>query len=229
MKKTHKLAVLLLLCLVILLFLWLRADRPCLAEQNVLNRLERANLAEESRLLNTQFAILAGYNGSLQYEEHLAAGITDTHLHMTRLWKRSFLWYPPKGRTTPRVYAWPLEETVIGVAPVQAANVCFFCYTALPAAQYQARLTVGETTLTTSGLCEAGGFTLFEFADTGAAARADGQLPESIYENLTARLYDLMDIGYDPGTKSADLTLEVTLLDAQGEMLTTARWGSPSE
>lgn len=98
-EKTHKLAVLLLLCIALLLALWLRADRPRLNAQSLLNRLERANLAEESRLLNTRFVILAGYNGSLQYEEHLAAGVTDTHLHLARLWKRSLLWYRPlRGR-----------------------------------------------------------------------------------------------------------------------------------
>lgn len=141
-EKNHKLAVL-------LLALWLRADRPRLNAQSLLNRLERANLAEESRLLNTRFVILAGYNGSLQYEEYLAAGVTDTHLHLARLWKRSLLWY-------------------------------------------QARLTAGDVTLTASGPCAEGGFTLFDFGDATP-----------------------VQAGYD--------ALEVTLLDADGNPLTTAR------
>lgn len=192
MKKRRKPARYLLLCAVLLLALWLLDGKPVFTAQSVLNRLERANLAEESRLLDTRFVIFASYNSSPQYEEYLAAGVTDTHLHLARLWKRNLLWYRPQGRTAGQLYAWPLEEVIVDEAPAAAAEPLFFCYTALPAVRYQARLTAGDVTLTASGPCAEGGFTLFDFGEATP-----------------------VQTGYD--------ALEVTLLDVDGNPLTTAR------
>lgn len=182
MKKRRKLIRYLLLCAVLLLTLWLLDGKPVFTAQRDLNRLERASLAEESRLLDTRFVIFASCNSSPQYEEYLAAGVTETHLHLARLWKRGFLWYLPQGRSAAQVYAYPLEEAIADAAPAVTAEPLFFCYTALPAARYQARLTVGEVTLTASGSCAEGGFTLFGFEQDGLISAA--------YDRLEVALLD---------------------------------------
>lgn len=182
MKKRRKPVWYLLLCAVLLLTLWLLDGKPVFTAQSDLNRLERTALAEESRLLDTRFLIFASYNSSPQYEEYLAAGVTDTHLHLARLWKRGFLWYLPQGRATAQLYAYPLEEAIADAAPAVTAEPLFFCYTALPAVQYQARLTVGEVTVTASGPCAEGGFTLFGFEKDALTSAA--------YDRLEVTLLD---------------------------------------
>lgn len=97
MKKRRKLIRYPLLCAVLLLTLWLLDGKPVFTAQRDLNRLERASLAEESRLLDTRFVIFASCNSSPQYEEYLAAGVTETHLHLARLWKRGLFVVPAAG------------------------------------------------------------------------------------------------------------------------------------
>ena len=170
MKKPVKLLLYLLLSTAILFFLWARAECPRLTAQGALNRVESSNLAPKSRLISTDFLGTVNSNGT-NYRRYIAAGVTDTHLHMTEVWKGSFFW-----RHTGRLYmpltSIPLESAIAGLAPDQwPFDFSFFCYTTLPAQRWEARLTVGSFVCTQEGQCDPGGFTLFSF-DKPACRRA---------------------------------------------------------
>lgn len=87
----------LLLIAVITVLLWCMADRPLLSAQQVVNRGERRQLLEESTLL-------------FRYDDHrlgysFAAGVTDSHFHLTRVQGGPLFWKRNGGT----VYSFPLE------------------------------------------------------------------------------------------------------------------------
>ena len=68
--------------------------------QRVMNRAERLQLLEESTLLSRYEDSRRGYT--------FAAGITDSHFHLTKLWGGPALW----ERASERVYSFPLEGDI---------------------------------------------------------------------------------------------------------------------
>ena len=92
MKKPIKLLLYLLLSAAILFFLWARAECPHLTAQGALNRIESANLAPKSQLISTHFLDIINSTGT-NYRRHMAAGVTDTPLHMSEVWKKA-CWQP---------------------------------------------------------------------------------------------------------------------------------------
>ena len=210
MKKAVKLTLWLLLSAVLLFFLWVQDGCPALSAQQAFHRMESRYLLPESR-----FEGLAslGYlrSGTANYQRYLAAGTTDTHLHMAEVRKKALLWYVV-DRWDGSIASVPLEgETTVGIAPdYWPFDYHFFCYTTLPAQQWVATVTVGDLTYTTEGTCDPSGFTLFRF-------RQLKNCPEAISASLKALSYDMLGIGYDKNSKTMDISLAVALFDANGQ------------
>ena len=220
MKKPVKLLVYLLISAVILFFLWARAECPRLTAQGALNRLESSNLAPKSKFVSAHSLGTLNSNGT-NYQRYMVAGVTDTHLHLSEIWKGGFLWHRSSRLTMPLV-SLPLEDAMVGIAPDTWPFDCsFFCYTVLPAQSWKARLTVGGFSCQQEGQCDPSGFTVFEFQILSAAAEQD-ILDPWITDNIRARVYDMTDTGYDKAMKSRDITLEITLYDGDGAELARA-------
>lgn len=227
MKKPIKLLLYLLLSAAILFFLWARAECPRLTAQGALHRMESANLAPESRLIAAPFLQSLISNG-INYRRHMAAGVTDTHLHMTEVWKGAFLWHHTSRFYMP-LTSLPLEEAMTGIAPDQwPFDYTFFCYTTLPAQRWKAQLTVGSFLCTQEGECDPSGFTLFTFDKLSKYTRYE-ELEPWIGDNLSARVHDMIGGGYDKNMKTHDILLEVTLFDQNGTEIARAVRAYPAE
>ncbi len=220
MKKPVKLLVYLLVSAAILFFLWARAECPRLTAQGALNRIESANLAPKSQLISTHFLDIVNSNGT-NYRRHIAAGVTDTHLHMSEVWKGAFLWHHT-GRFYMPLTSIPLEEAMTGIAPDQwPFDFSFFCYTTLPAQSWKARLEMGDFACVEEGKCDPSGFTIFELQALSAATLHE-ELEPWIEDNLSARVYDMIGGGYDKSMKTHDVRLELTLFDQNGTEIARA-------
>ena len=227
MKKPVKLLLYLLLSAAILFFLWARAECPRLTAQGALHRIESANLAPESRLIAAPFLQSLISNGT-NYRRHIAAGVTDTHLHMTEVWKGAFLWHHTSRFYMP-LTSLPLEDAMTGIAPDQwPFDYTFFCYTTLPAQRWKAQLTVGSFLCTQEGECDPSGFTLFTFDKLSKYTRYE-ELEPWIGDNLSARVHDMIGGGYDKNMKTHDILLEVTLFDQNGTEIARAVRAYPAE
>ena len=227
MKKPVKLLLYLLLSAAILFFLWARAECPRLTAQGALHRIESANLAPESRLIAAPFLQSLISNGT-NYRRHIAAGVTDTHLHMTEVWKGAFLWHHTSRFYMP-LTSLPLEDAMTGIAPDQwPFDYTFFCYTTLPAQRWKAQLTVGSFLCTQEGECDPSGFTLFTFDKLSKYTRYE-ELEPWIGDNLSARVHDMIGGGYDKNMKTHDILLELTLFDQSGAEIAQAIRAYPAE
>ena len=227
MKKPVKLLLYLLLSAAILFFLWARAECPRLTAQGALHRIESANLAPESRLIAAPFLQSLISNGT-NYRRHIAAGVTDTHLHMTEVWKGAFLWHHTSRFYMP-LTSLPLEDAMTGIAPDQwPFDYTFFCYTTLPAQRWKAQLTVGSFLCTQEGECDPSGFTLFTFDKLSKYTRYE-ELEPWIGDNLSARVHDMIGGGYDKNMKTHDIRLELTLFDQSGAEIAQAIRAYPAE
>ena len=227
MKKPFKLLLYLLLSAAILFFLWARAECPHLTAQGALNRIESANLAPKSQLISTHFLDIINSNGT-NYRRHMAAGVTDTHLHMLEIRKGAFLWHQPDRLYIP-LTSLPLEDALTGIAPDQwPFDYTFFCYTTLPAQRWKAQLTVGSFLCTQEGECDPSGFTLFTFDKLSKYTRYE-ELEPWIGDNLSARVHDMIGGGYDKNMKTHDIRLELTLFDQSGAEIAQAIRAYPAE
>ena len=227
MKNSVKLMLYLLLSAALVFFLWARAECPRLTAQGALHRIESANLAPKSQLISTHFLDIVNSNGT-NYRRHIAAGITDTHLHMSEVWKGAFLWHHT-GRLYIPLTSFPLEDALTGIAPDQwPFDYTFFCYTTLPAQSWKARLEMGSFSCTQEGECDASGFTLFRFQTLSPATRYQ-ELEPWIADNLSARVYDMVGGGYDKSMKTHDIRLELTLFDQSGAEIAQAIRTYPAE
>ena len=81
-------------------------------ESTAINRIESANLAPKSKFVSAHSLGRVNSNGT-NYRRHIAAGVTDTHLHMTEVWKGAFLWHHT-GRLFMPLTSLPLEEAMVG-------------------------------------------------------------------------------------------------------------------
>ena len=90
MKKAVKLLAYLLLSAALLFFLWAGAECPRLTAESALHRVESANLAPKSKLVAAHSLGAVTSNGT-NYRRYMAAGVTDTHLHLSEVWKSGFL------------------------------------------------------------------------------------------------------------------------------------------
>ena len=185
--------------------LWIMADRPMFSAQRVMNRAERLQLLEESTLLSRYEDSRRGYT--------FAAGITDSHFHLTKLWGGPALW----ERASERVYSFPLEgDTPLmllsdNYAPPDAGKEQAY----FPAAAYCPGAVSGKATLSspavegitaahiesTQFLCENGVFLFFlprpEGFHVGTGeyemlhlTMFSGRNPASVPITLTAEFYD---------------------------------------
>ena len=134
--------------------LWIMVDRPMLSAQRVMNRAERLQLLEESTLLFHYKDSRRGYA--------FAAGITDSHFHLTKLWGGPVLW----DRVSERVYSFPLEgDTPLmllsdNYAPPDAGKEQAY----FPAAAYCPGAVSGKATLSSPA---AAGITAAHIESTG--------------------------------------------------------------
>ncbi|MBR5536547.1 MAG: hypothetical protein IKU58_01440 [Clostridia bacterium] len=221
MKKAVKLTLWLLLSAALLFFLWVQDDCPALSAEQAFHRMESRYLLPESR-----FEGLAslGYlrSGTGNYQRYLAAGVTDTHLHMAEVRKKALLWYIV-DQWSGSIASVPLEgETTVGIAPdYWPFDYHFFCYTTLPAQQWEATVTVGDLSYTTEGTCGADGFTLFAFPQLE-------NCPQAISDHLKALAYDLLGVGYNKNNKTVDISLSVALFDENGQPLGVAATEYPA-
>ena len=221
MKKTVKLTLWLLLSAVLLCFLWVQDGCPALSAEQAFHRMESRYLLPESR-----FEGLAslGYlrSGTVNYQRYLAAGVTDTHLHMAEVRKKALLWYIV-DQWNGSIASVPLEgETTVGIAPdYWPFDYHFFCYTTLPAQQWVATITVGDLSYTTEGACAADGFTLITFPQLEGCS-------ETVSDSLKALAYDLLGIGYNKNNKTVDISLSVALFDENGQPLGVAATEYPA-
>lgn len=209
MKKPVKLLVYLLISAAILFFLWARAECPRLTAEGALNRIESANLAPKSRLISASF-LHNVHSSGINYRRYMAAGVTDTHLHMTELRKGAFLWHAPDLKYS--LFSLPLEGgPIAGLAPDDwPFDYNFFLYTPQPAEGWIATVAIGDQSYTTRGACDPSGFTLFSFPQLEDCEEAVGN-------NLKAHAYDMLNIRYDKDNKTMDISLAVVLYDASGE------------
>lgn len=210
MRKPVKLLLYLLLSAVILFFLWAQADCPRLTAQGALNRIESSHLLPKSRLISVPFMNQLVSDG-VNYRRHMAAGLTDTHLHITEVRKGAFLWHSPNRHYNP-LLSLPLEEgPMASFAPDEwPFDYSFFLYSPQPAESWVATVTVGDLSYTTEGACDPSGFTLFEFPQLEDCS-------ETVGNNLKAHAYDMLNIGYAKDSKNMDISLTVALFDADGQ------------
>lgn len=210
MKKPVKLLGYLLISAAILFFLWVRADCPRLTAQGALNRIESVHLAPKSQLISAQFLHQLTHDG-VNYRRHMAAGLTNTHLHIAEVRKGAWLWHGSDRLYQP-LLSLPLEDgPMTGLAPdYWPFDHTFFLYTPQPVELWVATLTMGDQTYTTEGACDPSGFTLFTFDQLENCSEEENN-------NLKAYVYDMLHMGYDKTTKYQDVTLEVTLYPHIGE------------
>lgn len=210
MKKPVKLAFYLLVCAALVFLLWARADCPRLSAESALRRIESLNLEPKSAFLT---AVNLGQirSNSGNYQRYLAAGVTDTYLHMAEVRNRVWLWYCNHSFYRPLVSV-PLEDgPVAGIAPDDwPFDHTFFLYTPQPAESWVATVTVGDLSYATEGACDPSGFTLFEFPQLEDCS-------ETVGNNLKAHAYDMLNIGYAKDSKNMDISLTVALFDADGQ------------
>lgn len=185
--------------------LWIMADRPMFSAQQAINCTERLQLLEESTLLFCHDDSRYGYS--------FAAGVTDSHFHLTKLWGGPALW----ERASERVYSFPLEEDFPlmllsdNYAPPDAEKEQSY----FSAAAYCPGAVSGKVTLSspavegitaahiesTAFLCENGVFLFFLpkpevfHSGTGEYEMLDftvfsGRNPTSVPITLTAEFYD---------------------------------------
>lgn len=211
MKKPIKLLCWLLLSAALLFFLWARLDCPRLSAESAMRRVESANLAPESTFVTACDLGSVYMTTGGNYQRYLAAGVTDTHLHMAELRNQVWLWYCDEGTYRPLVSV-PLEGgPVAGIAPNGwPFDHFFYLYTSRPAANWVATLTLGDLFYTTEGTCDPSGFTLFEFPQLENCS-------EAVSNDLNARAYDMLGIGYPKDYKTVDISLTVALFDENGQ------------
>lgn len=221
MKKPVKLALYLLACAALVFLLWFRADCPRLSVQAALRRMESINLQPKSTFVT---AVNLGQirSNSGNYQRYLAAGVTDTHLHMAQVRSRVWFWYCNHDFYRYLVSV-PLEDgPVAGIAPDDwPFDHTFFLYTPLPAESWVATVTVGDLSYTTDGTCDPSGFTLFAFPQLEDCS-------ETVSNNLKAHAYDMLNIGYAKDIKNADITLTVALFGADGQPVGSASRDYPA-
>ena len=204
MKKPIKLLLYLLLSAAILFLLWARMDCPRLTAESALSRVESANLAPKSTFLRAaSLGVLSSRGGT--YERFLAAGVTDTHLHMAEVREKGLLWYNYDSFYHPLASVPLKNEPLTGFAPdYWPFDYTFFLYTSQPMELWVASLTIGDSTYTTDGSCHPSGFTLFRFPQLE-------DCEDDVGSNLKAWAYDMLGMGYNQDSKVLDMTLEVTL------------------
>lgn len=95
----QKLLCNLLLTAATLVLLWLFFHKPFLSPQSALNYMEKQQLLSESDLIFR-------YDDDL-YGNHLAAGVSDSHFHLTYLRRDRLFWRRDNSTT---VHSFPLEE-----------------------------------------------------------------------------------------------------------------------
>ena len=185
--------------------LWIMADRPMFSVQQAINYTERLQLLEESTLLF--------HHDDNRYGYSFAAGVTDSHFHLTKLWGGPALW----ERASERVYSFPLERDLPlmllsdNYAPPDAEKEQSY----FSAAAYCPGAVSGKATLSspavesitaahiesTAFLCENGVFLFFlpkpEVFHSGMGeyemlyfTMFSGRNPVSVPITLTAELYD---------------------------------------
>lgn len=211
MAKSRKLLLYLAVIALLLWGFWLLMGRPSFSAQGALHRIESANLAPKSRLISAPFLHNLSRNG-VNYRRHMAAGVTDTHLHIAEVRKGAFFWHGSDRLYQP-LLSLPLEDgPMAGLAPDDwPFDHTFFLYnTPQPVELWVATLTMGNQTYTTEGQTDPSGFTLFTFPQLETCT-------EEEISNLKAYVYDMLHMGYDKTTKYQDVTLEVTLYPQIGE------------
>lgn len=211
MKKPVKLAGYLLVCAALAFLLWARADCPRLSAESALRRVESLNLAPKSTFLTPGFLGEISVMGGGDYQRYLLTGVTDTHLHMAQMRKKGLFWHCEDSAYRPLASV-PLEGgPVAGIAPnYWPFDHFFFLYTPQLAESWVATVTVGDMSHTTKGICDPGGFTLFEFPQLDHCG-------EAVSNNLSARAYDMIGMGYNKDSKTMDISLSVTLFDTGGQ------------
>ncbi len=211
MKKPAKLAAYLLVCAALVFFLWARMDCPRLSAESALSRIESANLAPKSTFLKSASLGEILVMGSGDYQRYLVTGVTDTHLHMAQIRKKGLFWHCEDSSYRPLASV-PLDGgPVAGIAPnYWPFDHFFFLYTPQPAESWVATVTIGDQSYTTEGTCDPSGFTLFEF-------RQLDHCGEVVSNNLSARAYDMIGMGYNKDSKTMDISLTVALFDPSGQ------------
>ena len=211
MKKPVKLVVYLLVCAALTFLLWARMDCPRLSAESALRRAESANLAPKSTFLKPASLGEISVMGSGDYKRYLVTGVTDTHLHMAQMRKKGLFWYCEDSSYRPLASV-PLDDgPVTGIAPnYWPFDHFFFLYTPQLAESWVATVTIGDLSYTTEGTCDPSGFTLFEFHQLDHCS-------EAVSNNLSARAYDMIGMGYNKDSKNMDISLTVALFATDGQ------------
>lgn len=227
MKKAVKLILCLVLAAVLCGALWVSMESPRLSAEAAFRRMESRQLLPKSRFVEAegcgQIQILGGKNSGL-YQQYTAAGVTESHVHLAYLQKKSFWWYSHDRHRDQNMISLPVEgDLTAGILPWRLEGVWhgFFVYTPLEGDRYSVTLTVGDTVFTHTMPARPSGFTPFSIPSLGETPHLE--------DEIGVRGYDLVGVGYGKDRKSRDVTLEVILYDENGQPLARTQVEYPAQ
>lgn len=217
MKKAVKLALSLALAAFLCGALWASVGSPRLSAEGAFRRVESRQLLPQSRFLTAenygQFIISGGSRGG-NYQQYTGVGLTDDHIHMARLLRKVSWWHSAEKRFEEQMISLPLTgDLTVGILPWHLSGGSwhgFFAYTPLAGTELGVTLTIGDRTFGHRLEADPSGFTQF----TVPALNDD-----PLQDEINARGYDLIGVGYAKDRKTHPVTLKVLLYAADGTVL----------